>query len=50
MKLGHKDPIRLGIGPHSSYIMVSWIHLNPHPKRHLDRFSRFWTAHGRESL
>jgi len=29
--------------------MLSWTHPSPHPKRHLDRFSHFCTAHGRES-
>jgi len=27
-----------------------WGHPSPNPKRHLDRFSRFCTARGRESL
>jgi len=27
--------------------MLPWAHPNPHPKRHLDRFSRFCAAHGR---
>jgi len=30
--------------------MVPWAYLNPKSKRHLDRFSRFCTAHGRTSL
>jgi len=30
--------------------MLPWTHPSPHPKGHLDRFSRFCTAHGRESL
>jgi len=30
--------------------MVSWAHANSQPKRHLDRFSRFCTAHSRASL
>ena len=29
--------------------MVSWAHPSLHPKRHLDRFSRFCTAHRRVS-
>jgi len=27
--------------------MVPWTHPSPHPKQHLDRFSRFHRAHGR---
>jgi len=38
---GDLDPIQY---------MVPWAYPSPHPKRHLDRFSRFCTAHGRESL
>jgi len=30
--------------------MLPWTHPSPHPKRHLDRFNRFCTAHGKESL
>jgi len=30
--------------------VVPWVHPTQHPKRHLDRFSRFCTAHGRKSL
>ena len=30
--------------------MLPKAHQSPNPKRHLDRFSRFCTAHGRESL
>jgi len=30
--------------------MLPWTHPSTHPKRHLDRFSRFCTAHGRVSL
>jgi len=29
---------------------VPWTHPTQHPKLYLDRFSRFYTAHGRESL
>jgi len=32
------------------YSMVPWVHPTQHLKRHLDRFSRFCTAHGRASL
>ena len=28
--------------------MVLWTRSSPHPKRHLDRFSRFCRAHGRD--
>ena len=30
--------------------MLHWAHPSPNPKLRLDRFSRFCTAHGRESL
>jgi len=30
--------------------MVPWAHPNPQPEQHLNRFSRFCTAHGRASL
>ena len=30
--------------------MVPWVHQSPQPKRHLDRFSRFWTDDCRVSL
>jgi len=30
--------------------MIPWAHRSPQPKRHLDRFSRFCTAHRRVSL
>jgi len=30
--------------------MVPWAHPSPYPKRHLDQFSHFCTAHGRRSL
>jgi len=30
--------------------MVSWTHLSPYPKRHLDGFSRFCTAHCRAPI
>jgi len=40
-----------GSGPKSNYqYMVSWAHRSQHPKRHLYRFCRFCTAHGRMSL
>ena len=35
---------------HPHRIMLPWAYSSPHPKRHLDRFSRFCTAHGREFL
>jgi len=31
-------------------IVFSWTHSSPNPKRHLDRFSRFCTAHTAASL
>jgi len=31
-------------------VHVPWTHLTQHLKLHLDRFSRFCTAHGRKSL
>ena len=31
-------------------IHVPWNHLTQHPKLHLESFSRFCTAHDRESL
>ena len=31
-------------------IHASWTHLSPHPKRHHDWFSRFFTDHSRKSL
>jgi len=31
-------------------IILYWAHSSPNPKRHLHRFSRFCTAHGRASL
>jgi len=34
---------------HPHVIHVPWTLLTQHPKLHLDRFSRFCTAHGRES-
>jgi len=34
-----------GSGPH--LIHSSWAHPSPHPKLHLDRFSRFWRAYSR---
>ena len=30
--------------------MLPWVHPSPNPKRHLDRFSRFCTAHGRVTI
>ena len=30
------------------HLMPPWAHLSPHPKRHLDRFSRFCRAHNRD--
>jgi len=30
--------------------MVPWAHPNPQPEQHLNRFSRFCTAHGRASI
>jgi len=30
---------------HPYLIMLPWAHPGPHPKRHLDRFSRFRRAH-----
>jgi len=30
--------------------LLTWAQPSPNPKRHLDRFSRFCTAHGSESL
>jgi len=30
--------------------ILHWVHPSPYPKRHLDRFSRFWTAHGTMSV
>ena len=30
--------------------MVPWTHATQHPKRHRDRYGRFCTAHGRESI
>jgi len=39
-----KLPFPLGY-PGLTY-MVSWVHLSPCPKRHLDRFSRYCRAHG----
>jgi len=35
---------------HPNLINASLAHLSPHPNRHIDRFSRFCTAHARESL
>jgi len=35
---------------HHHVIHVFWTHLTQHPKLHLDWFSRFHTAYGRESL
>jgi len=32
------------------YCVVPWVHWTQHAKRHLDWFSSFCTAHGRESL
>jgi len=41
----------LPMGASTSHVMhVPWTHLTQHSKLHLDRFSRFSTAHGRESL
>jgi len=39
---------RVGVHPH--VIHGPWTNLTQHPKLHLDRFSRFRTAHDRESL
>ena len=33
-----------------SVYVVNWIHPTKHPKHYLDRFSRFCTAYGRQSL
>jgi len=35
---------------HSRVIHVPWTYLSQHSKLHLDRFSRFCTAHGGEAL
>jgi len=42
-----KVPLREASAPH---LMRGWTHSTQHPKQYLDRFSRFCTAHGRESL
>jgi len=34
---------------HPTYQMLTWAHPSPQPKRHLDQFSYFCTAHGRMS-
>ena len=39
-----------GANVNADLIHASWTHMSPYPKRHLDRLSRFCTAHGRESL
>jgi len=50
--LGRSFPLKIApshgeSGPH--VIVVSWAHLSPHPKRHLDRSSRFCGVHDRDS-
>ena len=39
-----------GLDPPNSKYMLPWAHSSPQPKRHLNRFSHFCTAHGRVSL
>ena len=54
-----KRPRRAAHGPFSRIrrlaplctpYVLPWTHPSPHPKRHVDRFSRFCTAHDRRSL
>jgi len=48
-------PVRFKIAPSHEDLdpiqyVVPWVHPTLHPKRHLDRFSRFCTAHGRQFI
>jgi len=45
---GIRQKKRARVYPHQ--IILSCAHPSPNPKRHLDRFSRFCTAYGSESL
>jgi len=38
-----------GANVHPIWPMLPWAHSSPYPKRHLNRFIRFCTAHGRQA-
>ena len=47
---GRFNRIRQVAPVHPISHMLPWAHPCPHPKRHVDWFSRFCAAHGRESV
>jgi len=43
--ISRRSPLPMGICTPIECMLVPWAHLNPHPKQHLDWFSRFCRAH-----